>query len=345
MRLHHRSTAILGMKARPITPITNILARFVGVLAVLVSLSADVQAQPRVARIGVIAVGLPSESAPSLDAFRRRMIELGYVEGRNIAIDVRFAAAEAEAYRNAAAELVARKVDVLLTANTAATRAAKLQTTTIPIVMVHVGDPDTSGLVNSLSRPGGNVTGQSFLGPELSLKGFDLITEAVPRAKRVALLYDPELVNRDPPDFRPVRDAAQKKGVTLVPVRLPRSGDLDAAFAAAGQPLPSALVVVAVGPSEQLRIAEFATQHRIPAIFSQREAINAHALMSYGPNFVEFWRGAATYVDKILKGAKPADLPVERASAFQLTINLKTAKALGITLPASVMTRADQLIE
>lgn len=345
MRLHHPSTAILGMTARPFASVVNILAKLVGLLAVVVSFTADAQTQSRVARIGVIAVGLPSELAPSLDAFRRRMIELGYVEGRNIAIDVRFAAAEAEAYRNAAAELVTRKVDVLLTANTAATRAAKLQTTTIPIVMVHVGDPDMSGLVSSLSRPGGNVTGQSFLGPELSLKCFDLITEAVPRAKRVALLYDPELVNRDPPDFQPVRDAAQKKGVTLVPVRLPRSGDLDAAFAAAVQPFPSALAVVAVGPAEQLRIAEFAARRRTPAIFSLREATNAGALMSYGPNFVEFWRGAATYVDRILKGAKPAELPVERAVAFELVINLKTARALGITLPPSVLTRADQLIE
>lgn len=272
------------------------------------------------------------------------MVELGYVEGRNIAIDVRYAAAEAGGYRNAAAELVARKVDVLLASNTAATRAAKLQTTTIPVVMVHVGDPDASGLVRSLPRPGGNVTGQSFLGPELNLKGFDLITEAVPRAKRVALLYDPELV-RDPPDFRPVHDAARKKGVTLLPVRLPRSGDLDAALAAAGQPLPGALIAIAVGPGEQLRIAEFAAQQRTPAICSLRDAVNAGALMSYGPNFVEFWRGAATYVDKILKGAKPADLPVEQAAAFELVVNLKTAKALGITLPASVLTRADRLIE
>lgn len=345
MRLHDRATADHRSTARPVTQVADILANLVGVLALAASLSPDVEAQPRIARIGIIAVGLPSESAPHLDAFRRRMVELGYIEGRNIAIDVRYAAPEAEAYRNAAAELVARKADVLLASNSAATRAAKLQTTTVPIVMVHVGDPDSAGLVKSLSRPGGNVTGQSFLGPELNLKGFDLITEAVPRAKRIAVMYDPEVVVRDPPDFRPLREAAQKKGVTLVPVRLPRSSDLDAAFAAAGQPLPSALIAVAVGAGEQLRIADFAAKHRMPAICSQRDAINAGALMSYGPNFVEFWRGAASYVDKILKGAKPADLPIERAAAFELVINLKTAKALGITLPASVLTRADQLIE
>lgn len=343
MRVNHPSTVHCRTRNRVIAPIVNMLATIFALLALTIPLAADAQGQVRVSRIGIIASGSSAQSAPFLDVFRRRLLELGYVEGRNIATEVRYPSDEAEGYRNAAAEVVALKVDVIVTSNTAATRAAKQQTNTIPIVMVSVADAESSGFVKSLSRPGGNATGQSFLGPELNLKSFDLLTEALPWAKRIALLYDPELVG-DSPSFRLTRDAAQAKGVTLLPVRVRRSGDLESALATLGQP-PSALHVVAISIVEQIRIADFAAKHRMPAICSFREAVEAGALMSYGPNFFDFWRGAATYVDKVLKGAKPADLPVEQPTAFELVINMKTAKALGVTLPASLLTRANQLIE
>ena len=325
--------------------IANMLTSIFAALLLVATLAGDAHAQTQIARIGVIASGSTAKSAPFLDVLRQRLRELGFIEGRNITIEVRYPGDNSDGFRDVAAELVALKVDIIVAANTAATRAAKQQTSTIPIVMVSVADPLSAGFVKSLSRPGGNVTGQSFFGGELLLKGFDLLTEALPRAKRVAVLYDPALMTRDPPDMRNVRDAAQAKGVTIVPVRVPRSVDLSAALASMGETPPAALHVFAVNIVEQSRIADFAAKHRMPAICSFGEAVDAGALMSYGPNFVEFWRGAATYVDKILKGAKPADLPVEQPTAFQLLINLKTAKALGITLPPSLLARADQLIQ
>ena len=315
-------------------------------LVLAIALVAHAHAQTRVARIGVIP-NSPSatKSAPFLDVFRRRLQELGYVEGRNIAIEIRYPGEKLGRYDRAAAELIAVKVDVIVTGNSGATRAARLQTTTIPIVMVSVGDAVASGFVKALARPGGNVTGQSFLGAELNLKAFDLLTEALPRVKRVAILYDPELVAGDPPEFRAARDAAQAKGVAIVPVRVRSPDDLKSALAILGQAPPTALHVLAVSIVEQPRLADLAAQHRMAAICSFREAVDAGALMSYGPNFFEFWRGAATYVDKILKGAKPADLPVQQPSAFELVINLKTAKSLGVTIPPSVLTRANQSIQ
>ena len=309
------------------------------------ALATDAHAQTPVARIGVIASGSAAISAPFLDVFRKRMRELGYIEGRNIAFEIRYPGDDPNGYRDVAAQLVTLKVDVIVTSGSGATRAAIQQTGTIPIVMVGVADPVATGFVKTLSRPGGNATGQSFLGVELNLKGFDLLTEALPRAKRIALLYDPALFVVDPPEFSNVRDAAQAKGVTIVPVRVRRLDDLSSALATMREAPPSALHVFAVRITEQSRIAEIAAKHRLPAICSFGEAVNVGALMSYGPNFFEFWRGAASYVDKILKGAKPADLPVEQPVAFELVINLKPAKTLGITLPTSVLTRADRLIQ
>jgi len=306
--------------------------------------AAGAQPQAQVSRIGVIPSGSPAMSAASLDAFRQRLRELGYVEGRNIAIEIRYAVAHPERFRGLAAELVGLGVHVIVASSTLATRAARDETSTIPIVMVTVGDAVGAGLVKSLSRPGGNITGHSFLGPELALKGFDLLTEALPRATRLAVLFNPEIAP-DPLGFRTLGAAAQAKGVTLQPVELRRSDDLNPALAAMGQARPNALLVFAASPVQQNRIVEFAAKNRFPALYGFREAVDAGGLMSFGPKLFELWRGAGNYVDKILKGAKPADLPIEQPTKFELVINLKTAKALGLTIPPSLLARADQVID
>jgi putative tryptophan/tyrosine transport system substrate-binding protein len=323
------------------TPTITRLTRAVVVLLVLVaSLSAAAQ-QPRVARIGVITSHSPAIMVASVDAFRQRMRELGYAEGRNFAIEVR-AAAQPERFRELAAELVGLGVDVIVASGTAATRAAKEVTSTIPIVMVSVGDAVESGLVKSLPRPGGNITGQSFMGREMALKGLDLLMEALPRAKRVAALYNPEFAGAA---FGAMSAAAQSKGVTLQRVELRRSDDLDPALAAMGQARPNALFVFGVRTDQQFRIVEIAAKNRLPAVYGFRDAVDAGGLMSFGPKRSDLWRGAANYVDKILKGVKPGDLPVEQPTTFELVVNLKTAKTLGLSIPAPVLARADQVIE
>ena len=323
------------------TPTITRLTRAVAVLLVLVaSLSVGAQ-QPRVARIGIITSDSPAASAASVDAFRQRLRELGYVEGGNIAIEVR-AVAQPERFRERAAELVGLGVDVIVTSGTSTTRAAKEVTSTIPIVMVSVGDAVESGLVKSLPRPGGNITGQSFMGREMAFKGLDLLMEALPRAKRVAALYNPEFAGSA---FGALSAAAQAKSVTLQQVELRRPDDLDPALAAMGQARPNALLVFGMSADRQIRIVEIAAKHRLPVVYGFREAVDAGGLMSFGPKRPDLWRGAANYVDKILKGAKPGDLPVEQPTTFELVVNLKTAKALGLTIPASVLARADHVIE
>jgi putative tryptophan/tyrosine transport system substrate-binding protein len=319
-----------------------VLTSLAGVLAAPLAVEAQPQAQ--VARIGVIPSGSPATSAASIEAFRQRLRELGYVEGRNIAIEVRYALAQPKRVRGLAAELVGLGVDIIVVSGTLATRAAKDETSTIPIVMVTVGDAVGAGLVKTLPRPGGNITGHSFLGPELALKGFDLLTEALPRATRLAVLFNPE-ITPDPLGFRALGAAAPAKGVTLQPVELRRSDDLNPALAAMGQGRPNALLVFAASPVQQNRIVEFAAKNRFPALYGFREAVEAGGLMSFGPKLLDLWRGAGNYVDKILKGAKPADLPIEQPTKFELVINLKTAKALGLTIPRSLLLRADQVIE
>ena len=304
-------------------------------------LAAKAQPQAQVARIGVI---FTATSAAPLDAFRQRLRELGYVEGQNIAIEVRYTEAQPERLRRQAAELVGLGVDVIVASNTLATRAAKEKTSTIPIVMVAVGDAVGAGLVKSLPRPSGNITGHSFLGPELALKGFDLLTEALPRATRLAVLFNPEIAP-DPLGFRALGAAAQAKGVTLQPVELRRPDDLNPALAAMGRARPNALLVFAASLVQQNQIVEFAAKNQLPALFGFREAVDAGGLMSFGPKWLDLWRGAANYVDRILKGAKPGDLPVEQPTKFELVINLKTAKALGLTVPPTLLARADEVIE
>jgi ABC-type uncharacterized transport system substrate-binding protein len=259
------------------------------------------------------------------------------VEGRNIAIEIRYAVAHPERFRGLAAELVGLGVHVIVASSTLASRAARDETSTIPIVMVTVGDAVGAGLVKSLSRPGGNITGHSFLGPELALKGFDLLTEAFPRATRLAVLFNPEIAP-DPLGFRTLGAAAQAKGVTLQPVELRRSDDLNPALAAMGQARPNALLVFAASPVQQNRIVEFAAKNRFPALYGFREAVDAGGLMSFGPKLFELWRGAGNYVDKILKGAKPADLPIEQPTGHSSLVELAGRNPPGSPPPRTVRT-------
>ena len=329
--------------------IASLTAGVVALLVLMARLSAEAQPPP-VARIGVIQPGSPTSSAASVDAFRQRLIELGYVEGRNIAIEIRYAdearyaGSQLKRFRDVAEELVGLGVDVIVASSTLATRGAKEATSTIPIVMVSVGDAVRAGLVPSLARPGRNITGQSFLAPELSLKGLDLLTEVLPRSKRFAVLFNPEMV-QDPVSSRALGDAAGARGVTLQPVAIKRPDDLDAALAAMRGARPSALLVFAVSAAQQIQIVDFAAKNRVPAVYGFREAVDAGGLISVGPELSYLWKGAATYVDKILKGAKPGDLPVEQPTKFELVINLKTARTLGLTIPPSLLQRADQVIE
>ena len=324
------------------TPSSTRFTRAVVVLLVLAASFSAAAQQPRVAKIGVITSDSPAMLASNVDAFRQRLRELGYAEGRNVAIEVR-AEAQPERFRQVAGELVGLGVEVIVASGTAHTRATKEVTSTIPIVMVSVGDAVGAGFVKSLPRPGGNITGQSFMGPDIGLKGFDLLMAVLPRTKRIAALYSPEF----PPGagFDALRAAAQSKGVTLQRVELRRPDDLDPALAAMGQARPEGLLAFAVRFEQQIRIVEIASKHRLPVVYGFREAVDAGGLMSFGPRRPDLWRGAANYVDKILKGAKPADLPVEQPTTFELVVNLKTAKVLGLSIPASVLARADQVIE
>ena len=322
--------------------ILSLFRALVSLLALLAWLPTAAQ-QPRSAKIGVITNDSPAMLAYSVDAFRQRLRELGYAEGRNVAIEVR-ATAQPEQFRELAAELVGLGANVIVASGTAATRGAKEATSTVPIVMVSVGDAVSAGFVKSLPRPGGNITGQSFMGPSIGLKGFDLLMTVLPRTKRVAALYSPEI----PPGgaaFDALRAAALSKGVTLQRIELRRPDDLDPALVAMGQARPDALLAFAVRTEQLPLLVEVAARNQLPVVYGFREAVDAGGLMSFGPKRPELWRGAANYVDKILKGAKPQDLPVEQPTTFELVVNLKTAKILGLTIPAPVLARADHVVE
>jgi putative ABC transport system substrate-binding protein len=319
-----------------------VLTSLAGALAA--PLAAEAQPAGKSPRIGVI-----NEMAAGhlfVEAFRQGLREVGYVEGQNIVVEYRHVQGRIDQVPALAGELVRAKVDVLLVAGSAAARSAKAVTTTVPIVFATAGDPVSSGLVASLARPGGNATGLSVLTPDLGAKQLELLKATVPRVHRVGLLYNPENPSaRD--QLSVARNAARTLGLELQPAEIRQAAELTEAFTrlAAGR----ATAVVALGDpilgNAIDRISKLAATHRLPAIYVRREFAEAGGLLAYGPSFVDNYRRAATYVDKILKGAKPADLPIEQPTKFELVINLKTAKALGLTLPPSLLARADQLIE
>ena len=284
---------------------------------------------------------------PGADALRQGLREHGYVEGQNIAIEYRFAVGNLDLLPGLAAELVRLNVDIIFASTTPSARAAQRATTSIPIVSPNMGDPVADGLVASLARPGGNVTGSTFLGPELVPKRVELLKEAIPNARRVALLWHPraygEQTMRDM--LAQAEAAARSQGLQLQLLEVHRAGDFDRAFATMAQAdalliFPSVMLFV-----ERERISKLAEKHRLPTISVAREFVELGGLISYGASIFDLIRQTVRYVDRILKGAKPADLPVEQPTRFELVINLRTAKALGITIPATLLVLADEVIE
>jgi putative tryptophan/tyrosine transport system substrate-binding protein len=313
-------------------------------------LAAEAQQAAKIARIGYLAPNLAT--SPHLrEAFRQGLRDLGYVEGRNLVIEYRDAEGKRERLPALAAELVALKVDVIVTegGNTVVPLAAKQATRTLPIVFASAADPVGSGLVTSLARPGGNVTGLSGLSTELVGKRLELLTQAAPGVGQVAVLWLPGVYGErtEKEMLTGAEVAARGLGVRLQFVEARGPADFDRAFSDMTRARAGALTVL---PSnmftrEHRRLVDLAAKNRLPAVYSLREFVDAGGLMSYAASLTDSCRRAATYVDRILKGAKPGDLPVEQPTKFELVINLKTARTLGLTIPPSVLSRADQIIE
>jgi len=308
-------------------------------------LAASAQAQPKIPRVGCAFSGTPTTGKHVFEAFRHALRELGYVEGQTIVLEVRWAEGRYEHYPGLVAELVGLEVDVLVVTNSQATRAAMKATRTIPIVMFAT-DPVRQGLVTSLSHPGGNVTGLSFYNEELSGKRLQILREFVPELTRLAVIRNP-LTEVDTIFWQDTAVAAQKLGVALQPLEVRGPEDFEAAFAGATRGSAQALLAFddPLTFTYRSRITALAANGRLPIMYAYREFPDAGGLMSYGPSSVFLFRRAATFVDKILKGAKPADLPVEQPTKFELVINLQTAKTLGLTIPPSLLARADEVIE
>jgi putative tryptophan/tyrosine transport system substrate-binding protein len=295
-------------------------------------------------RIGVVRGSAPPPA--ELEALRHGLRERGYVEGRNLVIETRWADDREERLPALVAELLSLKVDLIVASAPAATRAAKDATTTTPIVMVTVADPLAFGFVESLARPGGNVTGLVFMHPELSGKRLELLRAAVPRLSRLAVVWNGANPYKAA-DMKEVQAAADASGVSLQSLPVADSRALDGAFDAAKAGRAEALITLEdpFTIAHRARIVALASAHRLPALYGRRVYVDAGGLMSYGPDPIEQYRRAAVYVDRILKGAKPRDLPVEQPTKFDLVINLRTARALGVTIPPSLVVRADRVIE
>jgi putative ABC transport system substrate-binding protein len=322
---------------------------FIGTLAsglLPAPLAAEAQQAAKIARIGYLGRKANSHLHA---AFLQGLRDLGYVEGRNVVIEVRDAEGRNERLPALAAEVVALKVDVIVAVATPSALAAKQATKTIPVVFTALADPVTSGLVTSLARPGGNITGVSFLAPEQVGKRLERLKEAVPGVSRVAVLWQPGDVPETTAKnlLKEAEVAARALGVRVQFVEARRPADFDRAFSEMTKAHANALSVLtsAMFFNERRRLVDLAAKHRLPAVYPWREGADSGGLMSYGPNVADLYRRTAFYVDKILKGAKPGDLPVEQPSKFELVINLKTAKALGLTIPPSLLQRADQVIE
>jgi putative tryptophan/tyrosine transport system substrate-binding protein len=310
---------------------------------------ATAQQTKKVSRLGYLSTGDPASESTRSEAVWRALRELGYIEGENIAIEYGYTQGKVDRAAELAAELVRLKVDIIVVAGGGPwIQAAMNATKTIPIVMLGVGiDPVAAGFVESLARPGGNVTGITNLAGELGGKRLELLREAVPKIARVAVLYDPTL----PGGVREVKEvlpaAARGLGLILRPWEIRHTGGFDRVFAALNKERPDGLYVT-VGPlirSNGKRIVDFALKSRLPSVYSTREGVDAGGLMYYGADFAASYRRVAYYVDRILKGAKPADLPVEQPTKFELVINLKTAKQIGVTIPPEVLARATRLIK
>ena len=299
-------------------------------------------------RVGFLSVGSASDARIQrwFGAFRDGLAERGYVVGKNVAIESRWAASKYQRLPALAAELVRLKPDVIVTFAVPAIRAAKDATSTIPIVMAVVVDPVATGLVASLARPGGNVTGLSIMAPELVGKQLEMLKEIVPKATLVAVLWNPDNPG-NAPQLKAAEVTARALGLHLQPLEARRPREIDQAFAAMRRERAGAVVILAdaMFVDRRTQIEDLTAAQHLPAVYGQAEQVRVGGLMAYGPSFPDSFRRAATYVDKILKGANPGDLPIEQPTKFELVINLKTAKALGLTIPPSLLQRADQVIE
>jgi putative ABC transport system substrate-binding protein len=319
-----------------------------GAGALTVSFGAFAQQQGKVWRVGFLAPPSRPDSieAHFFGAFPRAMRELGYVEGKNLLIEWRFAGGKTELLPGLATELVRLKVDVIVATNPTATVAAQKATTTIPIVMANSTDPVGSGFVKTLARPGGNITGLSIMGADIIPKHLEMLLSMVPKLSRVAVLMNPTN-STHVMVLKSVQSAAQRMSAKILPVEARTAAEIGNAFSAMVREKAGAVIVVRDAIFIQLarQIAELAAKNRLPTIFGNRENVDAGGLMSYGDNLADNFRRAATYVDKILKGAKPGDLPVEQPTKFELIINRKTAKALGLKIPQSLLISADKVIE
>jgi len=306
-------------------------------------LEADAQPSARIPTIGYINL---AGGAPLVEAFRQGLRELGYVEGKTIVVEYRSAEGKPERLPGLAAELVQLSVDVIFAPATLSTEAAKNTTTTIPIVMVSGPDPVAIGVVASLARPGGNITGLSLMSAELAGKQLQLLKEAIGSVGRVAVLWNVGVAGMTN-IFSEMQTAAPVLGVTVQPLGVQESNDIDGAFAAMTQEHPDALFMITdvLTLRHTQQVLDFAAQHRLPTMFASSGPVAAGGLMYYGPSATDSYRRAAYYVDRILKGAKPADLPVEQPVKFELVVNLKTAQALGITIPPTLLLLADKVIE
>jgi putative tryptophan/tyrosine transport system substrate-binding protein len=322
-----------------------VIALGTGVLAAPFASFAQ-QKPGKILRVGRLSPVSAATDAPSLEPLLQALRGFGWVQGENLAMEYRFADGKLDRLPELAAELVQLKVDVIVSGSTQGALAASNATRTIPIVMVTTGDPVASGLVASLARPGRNLTGVTTLAQELSAKQLELIREIVPGVTRVAVLANP--TNPDAaPSVKGVEIARRALGLQLQVLEVSAPAELDKAFAAMNSAHAKALIVV-VSPmfhENRAKIAALAAKYRLPAIFGLREFVEAGGLMFYGASLPEMYRHAATYVDKILKGAKPADLPVEQPTKFELVVNMKTAKTLGVKIPNSILLRADKVIE
>jgi putative tryptophan/tyrosine transport system substrate-binding protein len=307
---------------------------------------ADAQQPGKVPKIGFLVVPSRSFFADRMESFRQGLHSLGYVEGKNIVIEYRYAEGKLDRLPELAKELAGAKVDVIVTTSTQSVLAAKNATRTIPIVFGGVQDPVASGIIDSLARPGGNATGLSILAPELGGKRLELLKEAVPGVSRVAFLWAPGPKGVSPESVKSIKTAAHALGLLLKSLEVRDAEDFEKAFKAT---LAEHVQSLLTNPQPVInthltRIVEFASKNRLPAMYAGPEFVDAGGLMSYAPSYTDLYRRAAIYVDKILKGAKPADLPVEQPTKFEFIINLKAAKQIGLTIPPNVLARADKVI-
>jgi putative ABC transport system substrate-binding protein len=324
----------------------NLRALIVGVVLLPPAFNAQAQQAKRVHRIGILSSSYTSSSSPNVQAFRQALRGLGRVEGKDIEIEPQNAEGKQQRLTELANDMVRRKVDVIVTVDSLGTQASRQATKAIPIVMTQVGDAVGTGLVDSLARPGANVTGLTQLQPEISGKRLELLNETFPKVVRVIVLYDPSSQS-NVLGLQEIQSAARASGLMVQPWEVRGLEDFDRAFSKMTRERGDALMTIRnplVGGTYLKHTVELAAKSRLPAIYDGRDFVEAGGLMSYAANFTEMWRRAATFVDKILKGAKPADLPVEQPTKFEFVINLKTAKQIGLTIPPNVLARADKVI-